>query len=100
MGGPCWRLTRFTNIIKIVSLTLNNTDEDQNMTSLFDQNRNYVLGDAELELIGDRDKLAQWRHKGLGPAFYRLGRKIIYRGADLNIWAEANRVEPGAGGHS
>lgn len=64
------------------------------MANLFEQNRNYVLGDDELNLIGDRDKLAQWRHKGMGPAFYRLGRKIIYRGADLNAWAEANRVEP------
>ncbi|GAA6187841.1 hypothetical protein NBRC116596_09040 [Litorivita sp. NS0012-18] len=35
---------------------------------LFDQNRNYVLGDEELDLIGERDKLAQWRHKGMGPA--------------------------------
>ena len=63
------------------------------MTKLFDQNRNYVLGDEELNLIGDRDKLAQWRHKGMGPAFYRLGRKIVYPGADLNAWAEARRVE-------
>ncbi|WP_299410964.1 MerR family transcriptional regulator [uncultured Roseobacter sp.] len=64
------------------------------MANLFEQNRNYVLGDEELNLIGDRDKLAQWRHKGMGPAFYKLGRKIIYRGADLNTWAEANRVDP------
>ncbi|WP_298975076.1 MerR family transcriptional regulator [uncultured Roseobacter sp.] len=64
------------------------------MANLFEQNRNYVLGDEELNLIGDRDKLAQWRHKGMGPAFYKLGRKIIYRGADLNTWAEASRVDP------
>jgi hypothetical protein len=64
------------------------------MANLFEQNRNYVLGDEELDLIGDRDKLAQWRHKGMGPAFYKLGRKIVYRGADLNAWAEANRVDP------
>lgn len=64
------------------------------MQTLFDQNRNYVLGDPELEIIGDRDKLAQWRHKGSGPAYYKLGRKIIYRGADLNAWAEAQRVDP------
>lgn len=64
------------------------------MASLFDETRNYVLGDDELDIIGDRDKLAQWRHKGIGPAFYKLGRKIIYRGADLNAWAEAQRVEP------
>ncbi len=64
------------------------------MANLFEQNRNYILGDDELNIIGDRDKLAQWRHKRMGPAFYRLGRKIIYRGADLNTWAESNRVEP------
>jgi len=68
------------------------------MTNLFEQDRNYVLGDPELNLIGDRPKLAQWRHKQTGPAFYRLGRKIIYRGSDLNAWAEANRVEPHRGG--
>ncbi len=68
------------------------------MASLFDQNRNYVLGDPELEIIGDRYKLAQWRHKVVGPAFYKLGRKIIYRGADLNAWAELNRVDPANGG--
>ncbi len=58
------------------------------MAQLFEQNRNYVLGDPELEIIGDREKLAQWRHKNMGPAFYKLGRKIIYRGEDLNAWAE------------
>ncbi len=64
------------------------------MSVLFEPNRNYVLGDPELDLIGDRDKLAQWRHKGCGPAYYKLGRKIIYRGTDLNAWAETQRVEP------
>jgi len=64
------------------------------MANLFDPNRNYVLDDPELDLIGDRTKLAQWRHKGVGPAFYRRGRKIIYRGEELNTWADAQRVEP------
>ncbi|WP_424991461.1 MerR family transcriptional regulator [Fluviibacterium sp. S390] len=63
------------------------------MADLFQQERNYVLGDPDLDLIGDRIKLAQWRHKKIGPAFYKLGRKIVYRGSDLNAWAEANRVE-------
>lgn len=64
------------------------------MQHLFDPNKNFVLGDPELELIGDRAKLAQWRHKGMGPAFYRLGRKIVYRGVDLNSWADSNRCAP------
>lgn len=67
------------------------------MANLFEQDRNYVLGDTELNVIGNREKLAQWRHKGTGPAFYRLGRKIIYRGADLNAWANAQRIEPSKG---
>lgn len=67
------------------------------MANIFEQDRSYVLGDPELDIIGDRAKLAQWRHKGIGPAYYRLGRKIVYRGADLNAWAEANRVDPQAG---
>lgn len=66
------------------------------MSDLFQSSRSYTLDDKELELLGDREKLAQWRHKGFGPAFYRLGRKIIYRGIDLNEWAEANRVETNA----
>ena len=61
---------------------------------LFEDDRTYLLGDPELELIGDREKLAQWRHKMRGPAFYRLGRKIIYRGSDLNAWMAANRCDP------
>ena len=67
------------------------------MANLFEQDRNYVLGDTELNVIGNREKLAQWRHKGTGPAYYRLGRKIIYRGADLNAWANAQRIEPSKG---
>ena len=66
------------------------------MQNLFDSSRNYVLGDEELELIGDREKLGQWRHKGVGPAFYKMGKKVVYRGVDLNSWAEKNRVDPSA----
>jgi hypothetical protein len=29
-----------------------------------------------------------------------LGRKIVYRGADLNAWAEVQRVEPSKGGQA
>jgi hypothetical protein len=64
------------------------------MANLSDDNRKYTLDDLELEIIGDRTKMAQWRHKGLGPAYYKLGRKVIYFGADLNVWAEANRFDP------
>ena len=64
------------------------------MANLFEQTRNYVLGDPELEILGDRSKRAQWRRRGTGPAYYKLGRKIIYRGEDQNAWVDANRIEP------
>jgi len=63
------------------------------MEHIFDNTRNYVLGDPELDIIGTRERLAQWRHRGVGPAYYTLGRKIVYHGSDLNAWAESNRVE-------
>lgn len=64
------------------------------MATLFENDRNYILGDPELEIIGDRDKLAQWRHKNTGPAYFKLGRKIVYNGRDLNASADANRIDP------
>jgi hypothetical protein len=76
------------------------TEGTRNVLTLFENDRNYVLGDPELDLIGDREKLGQWRHKNMGPPFYKLGRKVIYRGIDLNAWAEAHRVDPAAQGRS
>ncbi len=64
------------------------------MTELFDKTRHYQPIDPEiLSLLGSKEKQAQMRHHGRSPAFYRLGRKIVYHGADLNVWANAQRVE-------
>ena len=65
------------------------------MAKLFDDDRHYCPSDPEIQsLLGNSAKQAQMRHYGRSPAFYRLGRKIIYHGADLNAWAEARRVDP------
>jgi len=69
------------------------TDSKQR-NEIFDPARAYILGDEELNLIGPREKLAQWRHRNVGPAFYKMGKKVVYRGVDLNARAEAQRVEP------
>ena len=67
------------------------------MTQLFDETRHYQPTDSEiLELLGSKDKQAQMRHHGRSPNYYRLGRKIVYHGADLNAWANAQRVETAA----
>lgn len=65
------------------------------MTKLFEDTRIYIPSDPELiSLLGSKDKQAQMRHFGRSPAFYKLGRKIIYHGEDLNKWAEENKIDP------
>jgi hypothetical protein len=38
--------------------------------------------------------LANWRHLRRGPAYIRLGRKIIYRESDLVAYENRNRIDP------
>ena len=64
------------------------------MADIFDSDRIFFLGDPELEVIGSREKLAQWRHRNTGPAFVRIGRRIGYHGTDLNAYLAAQRIDP------
>ncbi len=65
------------------------------MAKLFDDARNYMPDDPEIiEVMGSKEAQAQKRYYGTSPVYYRLGRKIIYRGADLNAWAEVQKVTP------
>ena len=64
--------------------------------NLFDETRHYQPTDELiLSLLGSREKQAQMRHHGRSPIYYRLGRKIIYHGTDLNDWATAHRISNG-----
>ena len=64
------------------------------MLELFQNNRTYILGDPELEVLGSREKLAQWRHRMVGPPWVKIGRKVAYLGTDLNNWLAAQRTDP------
>ena len=64
------------------------------MAQMFDDDRTYVLGDPELEFLGSKQKLCKWRYQKYGPAWIKIGRKIIYAGSDLNAWIESNRTDP------
>lgn len=69
------------------------------MTTLFNETRHYQPTDPEIiALLGSITKQAQMRHFKRSPSYFRLGRKIIYHGADLNAWAQANKVETGGEG--
>lgn len=61
---------------------------------ILDDDRVYFPEDPEMRIFGSVEKLAQWRHKRIGPAYYKLGRRIAYSGTDLNAWAESLRVDP------
>ena len=41
--------------------------------------------------------LRYWRHLGTGPNSFRLGRRVLYRRADLRTWidAQADQVSRG-----
>ncbi|WP_029429861.1 helix-turn-helix domain-containing protein [Blastococcus sp. URHD0036] len=36
--------------------------------------------------------LRYWRHLGIGPAGFRLGRRVLYRRQDLDRWIEEQRT--------
>ena len=40
-------------------------------------------------------RLAEWRHKGIGPNYVKVGRLIRYRAEDINAWLDANTVKTG-----
>jgi excisionase family DNA binding protein len=37
--------------------------------------------------------LRYWRHLGTGPASFRLGRRVLYRRADLRTWIDARAAD-------
>ena len=41
--------------------------------------------------------LRYWRHLGTGPRSFRLGRRVVYRAADLRAWIDAQAGASDAG---
>ena len=37
--------------------------------------------------------LRYWRHLGVGPCSFRLGRRVLYRRDDLHDWVESQREQ-------
>lgn len=41
--------------------------------------------------------LRYWRHKGIGPPSFKIGRRVVYREDDVAAWVEAQtQVTTGA----
>lgn len=61
---------------------------------MFEDDRLYRAGDPALRPIGAYFTMAAWRCQSKGPAYVRIGRRIFYRGRDLNEWLEKQTVRP------
>jgi len=44
--------------------------------------------------LQNRQTLANWRHIRKGPAYCRVGRRIIYRLQDLDAYLNIHRIDP------
>ena len=42
--------------------------------------------------------LRYWRHLGTGPRSFRLGRRVLYKRADLQLWLDERRDAEGRRG--
>ena len=63
----------------------------------FDPNRYYATTDPDLRVLGTRDAIAKKRSRGEGPRYHRVGRRVLYLGADLNAYLDGCAVDPTSG---
>ena len=61
---------------------------------MFEAGKLYFTNDPALLVIGRPSTLAHWRSEGRGPAFIKIGRRVAYRGSDLNAWLDDRRIRP------
>lgn len=61
---------------------------------MFIQDQLYVTSDPALRVLGSTSALAHWRAEHRGPAYVKLGKRVLYRGCDLNSWLEEQVVKP------
>ena len=59
---------------------------------MFDPDKYYAADDPQLNALVTYSTLASYRHEGRGPAYAKIGRRIMYLGKDLNAWLAARRV--------
>ncbi len=48
-----------------------------------------TIDEAAALLRTPKATLRYWRHLGTGPASFRLGRRVVYRSADVEAWIDA-----------
>lgn len=53
----------------------------------------YRPSSPQMRDIAAEQTLARWRCEGVGPAYIKIGGRILYLGADVIKWLKAHRVE-------
>lgn len=62
------------------------------MINVFEGDRLYKATDPEMVRVFESPlKLTQWRCRGRGPAYTKIGRTPVYLGHDLNMWLDLQR---------
>lgn len=53
-----------------------------------------LLTQSDLAAISGQSEvtIGRWRRQGAGPAFLKLGRKVMYRRVDVEAWLNQQRV--------
>jgi len=61
---------------------------------MFDPGKVYPADNPQLNEIVAYSTLAHMRQERRGPAYFKLGKRILYKGEDLNRWLDSKRVDP------
>ena len=64
--------------------------------AMFHADTVYSAEDVVARGIANYSTLAKWRHAKIGPPYIRLGKRVGYRGRDLNDWIESRTIRPSA----
>lgn len=68
-----------------------------NANTLPDPGQRFMsVDDVTKELPIAKATLAKWRWNGSGPAFCKLGNRVVYKRADLEAWIAGNTRLPSA----
>ena len=62
----------------------------------FQPDKLYPANDPELlsKLATAYQTLAHWRQAGKGPAYVKFGKRVLYKGLDLNAWLDRQTIQP------
>ena len=56
---------------------------------------NNLLQDEAAHYLRSKPRtLEKWRLEGVGPAYVKVGHRVVYRRADLERWMESRLVDP------